>query len=168
MLLRCSIAFLIFFLTFLALIFTKEGFAVNPDTKEVYMEKYKYLNNLIQMPVVLIMFLAGVILVLFGIFKGVIKTSTKGIWFTGLGTVLAVLSVFFIAGFNNTAFYPSTFDLQHSLTIENASSSKFTLVAMSYVSLFLPVVIFYIWYAWKGLTKKKINQADIQNDDMAY
>lgn len=168
MLPMCSGVFLVFFLTFLGLLFTRDGFAVNPDTKEVFMESYKYLHNLIEMPVVLIMFLIGVVLVLAGIFVGSFKKSTKGIWFAGLGTVLAVLALFMLAGFNNTAFYPSTFNLQHSLTIENASSSHYTLTAMSYVSLFVPVVIVYIWFAWKSLTKKKIDKADIDGDDFAY
>lgn len=168
MLPMCSGVFLVFFLTFLGLLFTRDGFAVNPDTKEVFMESYKYLHNLLEMPIVLIMFLIGVVLVLAGIFVGAFKKSTKGIWFAGLGTVLTVLALFMLAGFNNTAFYPSTFNLQHSLTIENASSSHYTLTTMSYVSLFVPVVIAYIWYAWKSLTKKKIDKADIEGDDFAY
>ena len=168
MLPMCSGVFLVFFLTFLALLFTRDGFAVNPETKEIFLESYKYLHNLLEMPIVLIMFLIGVVLVLAGIFVGAFKKSTKGIWFAGIGTVLAVLALFMLAGFNNTAFYPSTFNLQHSLTIENASSSHYTLIAMSYVSLFVPFVIAYIWYAWKSLTKKKIDKADIEDDDMAY
>ncbi|MEA3450999.1 MAG: cytochrome d ubiquinol oxidase subunit II [Bacteroidota bacterium] len=164
----CSVAFLVFFLTFLALILTKEGFAVNPETKEVFMEKYKYLHNFIQMPIVLVLFLIGVVSVLTGIFLGAFKESRKGIWFAGIGTVLTVFSLLLVAGFNNTAFYPSTFDLQSSLTIENASSSKYTLTAMSYVSLLVPIVIAYIWVAWRALTKKKVSEEDIENDDMAY
>lgn len=168
MLKLCSSAFLVFFLTFLGLIFTKDGFAVNPETKQVFMESYKYITNFIEMPILLILFLIGVVLVLLGIFVGAFKESTKGIWFAGIGAVLTVFALLVSVGFNNTAFYPSTFDLQSSLTIENASSSKYTLVAMSYVSLFVPVVIGYIWYAWKSLTTKKINEADIEGDDLAY
>ncbi len=167
-LLRSSVAFLVFFLLFLGLILTKEGFAVNPDTKEVFMEKYKYLHNLIEMPVVLVMFLIGVVLVLFGIFKGAIKGHSGAFWITGLGSVLAVLGVFFIAGFNNTAYYPSVVDLQSSLTIANSSSSRFTLVVMSYVSLGVPFVVTYIAYVWKSLVRKKIDKEDIDNDTMAY
>ena len=99
---------------------------------------------------------------------GAIKKSGKGIWFAGTGTILTVFSIFLLAGFNNTAFYPSTYDLQSSLTIQNASSSKYTLTVMSYVSLLVPFVIAYIWYAWKSLNKNKINEEDINNDDMAY
>ena len=164
----CSIPFLVFFLLFVGLILTKDGFAVNPVTKEIFMENFKYFHNLIEMPIVLIMFLIGVIGVLYGIFLGAFKSSSKGIWFAGLGTFLTVFSVFLLAGFNNTAFYPSTFDLQSSLTIENASSSKYTLVAMSYVSLLVPFVIAYIWYTWKKLNGRKISEADLANDPMKY
>lgn len=164
----CSSLFLVFFLLFVGLILTKEGFAVDPDTKLVFMENFKYLHNLIEMPIVLILFLIGVIGFLYGIFLGTFKTSPKGIWFAGTGTVLIVLAVLMLAGFNNTAFYPSTFDLQSSLTIQNACSSKYTLTAMSWVSLLVPFVIAYIWYAWKSLSKKKVSEADIENDTMKY
>jgi cytochrome d ubiquinol oxidase subunit II len=166
--LKCSGIFLVFFLLFLGLILTKEGFAVNPETKEIFMEKYKYLHNLLEMPLVLIVFLVGVLLVLFGIFKGAIKGHTSAFWFTSLGTVFAVLGLFLVAGFNNTSYYPSVADLQSSLTLENSSSSRFTLVTMSYVSLAVPFVIAYIWYAWRSLTRKKIDQADIESDSMKY
>ncbi len=168
MLKRCSVFFLIFFLLFLGLIFTAKGFAVNPETKEVFQEKYKYFHNLIQMPIVMIIMIVGVLLVLFGIFKGVIKKHDKAFWWTGAGAFLAVFSLFLIVGFNNTAFYPSVEDWQSSLTIENASSSKFTLVTMSYVSLAVPFVIAYIGYAWRSLTRKKINKEDIEKDSMSY
>ena len=165
---KCSILFLVFFLLFVGLVLTKDGFAVNPVTKEVFMEDFKYLHNLIEMPIVLIMFLIGVIGVLYGIFIGAFKSSSKGIWFAGLGTFLTVFSVFLLAGFNNTAFYPSTFDLQSSLTIENASSSKYTLVAMSYVSLLVPFVVAYIWYTWRKLSARKVGEEDLANDPMKY
>lgn len=164
----CSIAFLIFFLLFAVSIFTRDGFAVNPENQEVYMEKYKYFHNLIQMPLVLLIFIVGIAGVLTGIYLGAFKRSAKGIWFAGSGTILTVFSLFLIAGFNNTAFYPSTYDLQSSLTIKNASSSKYTLTVMSYVSLLVPFVIAYIWYAWKSLNKKKISEEDLSSDDMAY
>ncbi len=163
-----TIPFLIVFLGFIALIMTKDGFAVDPITKVVSMESFKYLHNILAMPIVLILFLIGVVLVLGGIFITLFKESRRGIWFAGLGTVLTVFSLFMIAGFNNTAFYPSTFDLQSSLTIETASSSHYTLTTMSYVSLFVPVVIAYIWYAWRMMNKKDIDMVDIKNDDMAY
>ncbi len=164
----CSSAFLVFFLLFLALILTKEGFAIDPGTRLVYMEKFKYLHNLIEMPIVLIMFLAGVVGVLYGIFLGSFKSSSRGIWFAGAGTVLTVLALLMLAGLNNTAFYPSTFDLQSSLSIRNASSSEYTLKVMGWVSLLVPIVIAYIWYAWKSLNKKKVSESDLENDSMKY
>ncbi len=164
----CSVAFLVFFLLFLGLILTKEGFAVNPDTKEVYMEPYKYLLNLIQMPVVLVILLVGVVLVLFGIFKGVFKGEGSSFWWTWGGTILTVIALFLVAGFNNTAYYPSVADLQSSLTIQNSSSSRITLIVMSYVSLFVPVVIIYVAYAWKSMIKEKVSVADVENDPMSY
>ena len=164
----CSAAFLLFFLLFVGLILTREGFAVDPDTKVVFLEKFKYLHNLLEMPLVLALLLAGVVGVLYGIFLGAFKISSKGIWFAGAGTVLTVFSVLMLAGLNNTAFYPSTFDLQSSLTIHNASSSKYTLTVMSYVSLLVPFVVAYIWYSWKSLNTKKVSETDIENDTMKY
>jgi cytochrome d ubiquinol oxidase subunit II len=163
-----SVIFLILFLGFVGLLLTKDGFAVNPDTKLVLMEPFKYLHNLIEMPLVLILFLIGVVGVLYGIYLGAFKSSGKGIWFAGAGTVITVLSVLMLAGFNNTAFYPSTFDLQSSLTIHNASSSKYTLTAMSWVSLLVPFVLIYIWFTWKSMNKRKVSEKDIENDTMAY
>ncbi len=163
-----TIPFLLVFLTFVALLFTSKGFAVDPETSTVSYENYKYLHNLLDMPVVMIMLLLGVVGVLFGIYKSIFKKSAKAVWFTGIGTILTVFSVFLLAGFNNTAFYPSTYDLQSSLTIQNSSSSHYTLTVMSYVSLLVPVVIAYIWYAWKSLSKKKINEDDLANDFMKY
>ena len=158
-------AFLLFFLTFVIWLVMRKGFAVNPETGEVFMEPYKYLHNLIQMPVVLILFLAGVVMVLWGIFVGIKNASSSGIWFAGPGTVFTVLALFFLAGFNNTAFYPSTYDLQSSLTIQNASSSHYTLTAMSYVSLMIPFVIAYIWYAWKAINVKPIDREEMSATD---
>jgi cytochrome bd ubiquinol oxidase subunit II len=163
-----SIAFLVLFLLFVGLLLTKEGFAVNPGTSEVYMEPFKYLHNLLAMPLVMILFLIGVLAVLYGIFLGAFKVSGKGIWFAGAGTIFTVFSLLMLAGFNNTAFYPSTFDLQSSLTIHNASSSKYTLTAMSWVSLLVPFVLLYIWYTWKAMNKRKVSTEDIENDTMAY
>ncbi len=166
-----TVPFLVFFLWFLFALILKDGFAVNPDTKEVTMEPYKYLNNFIEMPIVLSLFLIGVVSVLFGIIKSYLKFdtfSTKGVWFVGIGTILTVFALFLVSGFNNTAYYPSVTDLQSSLTIENSSSSKFTLTAMSYVSLMVPFVAWYIWYAWKAINKKKIDQDEMETDSHVY
>ncbi len=166
-----AVPFLVFFLVFLAFLLLKEGFAVNPGTKEVFMEPYKYLHNLLQMPLVTAIFLLGVASVLLGICCasfGSGKWNDKGIWFSGTGTVLTVFSLFLVAGFNHTAYYPSTFDLQDSLTIENSSSSHYTLTAMSYVSLFVPVVLVYIFFTWRALTGKKIDKAELDMESHAY
>jgi len=162
-----GVPFLVFFLTFVIWLMLRDGYAVNPDTQEVYMEAYKYFHNLIEMPVVLIVFLIGVVGVLFGIGASLFQANyTKGIWSAGVGTVLAVLGLLLVAGFNNTSFYPSTFDLQSSLTIQNASSSHFTLTAMGYASLMVPFVFAYIWYVWKALNKTQIDEDEMESDDI--
>lgn len=163
-----AIPFLIFFLIFIIWLLFIDGFAYDPSTKQVTMETHKYLHNFIEMPVVLVLFLIGVLLVLAGIGKSIIKTCTNGIWYAGVGTVLTVFSLFLIAGLNNTAFYPSTFNLQNSLTIVNASSSKYTLTVMSYVSLFVPVVAAYIWIAWRSVNNKKIDEKEMSEDIHVY
>jgi cytochrome d ubiquinol oxidase subunit II len=160
-----AVPFLVFFLYFVIHLLLKQGFAYNPETGEVFMEPYKYFNNLIQMPLVLVTFLAGVVLVLAGIARFVFCRSLKGIWLSGAGTFLAVLALFLIAGLNNTAFYPSLYNLQQSLTIENSSSSHYTLTAMSYVSLFVPVVITYIFFVWRAINNKPIEKADLEEKD---
>lgn len=160
-----AIPFLVFFLYFVIYLLVKDGFAYSQSTGEVFMEPFKYLHNLLAMPLVLVLFLAGVVLVLFGIVKFLFLKSNKGIWYAGPGTVLTVFALFLIAGFNNTAFYPSTFNLQHSLTIENSSSSHYTLTAMSYVSLFVPVVIAYIYWAWKSIDNKQIEEKDLNDNE---
>jgi cytochrome d ubiquinol oxidase subunit II len=149
-----AIPFVVFFLVFVIWTLVSEGFAVNPETGEVYMESMKYLNNFLQMPILLVVFLVGVLLVLYGIIISLLKPKyRKGIWFAGPGAILTVTMLIFITGVNNTAFYPSVSDLQSSLTIQNASSSKFTLNAMAWVSLFIPIVMAYIAYAWRALEK---------------
>ena len=166
-----AVPFVVFFLTFVIWTLLSTGFAVNPETGEVFMEPYKYLHNLIQMPVVAILFVLGVALVLIGIIRPLTcfeKCSTKGIWGAGIGTVLAVLALFMLAGFNNTAYYPSTFDLQSSLTIQNSSSSLYTLTAMSYVSLLVPFVIAYIWIAWRSIDNKKIDIEELKSETHVY
>lgn len=160
-----AVVFLVFFLYFVIRILLKDGFAYHPETLEVFMEPYKYLNNYLQMPVALILFLAGVLLVLYGIGITWFKESRKGIWFSGPGTFLTVLSLFFVLGYNNTCFYPSSYDLQSSLTIQNASSSHYTLTAMTYISLFVPVVAAYIFFTWRAIDKHKINDEDMKSGD---
>lgn len=163
-----TIPFLVFFLYFVIRLLIMEGFAYDPKEGIVSMETYKYLNNFLAMPIVLVIFLAGVVLVLYGIIKSLLKTYTKGIWLTGTGTVLTVLGLFLVAGYNNTPFYPSNFDLQSSLTIQNASSSEYTLTVMSYVSLFVPFVLAYIYYAWSAINKKKIDADEMSDGEHHY
>jgi cytochrome d ubiquinol oxidase subunit II len=163
-----SILFLLFFLFFVISILFSTGFAADPLTGAISLEQYKYFHNFIQMPVVLIIFLSGVVGVLYGIGIALISNSTKGIFYTGAGTVLTVFSLFLVAGFNGTSFYPSTYDLQSSLTIRNASSSLFTLKTMMYVSFIIPLVLGYIWYAWRAISNKNITREEMLSDDHKY
>ena len=163
-----SIPFLIFFLYFIVSLLVSKGFAVDSVTGNIIIEKFKYLHNFVEMPVVLVLFLAGVIGVLSGIGITILKKSVTGIWFSGAGTILSVFSLFLIAGFNGTSFYPSIYDLQSSLTIRNASSSLFTLKTMMYVSFIMPFVIAYIWYAWKAINRTKITEGEMNSDGHAY
>ncbi|QIK61349.1 cytochrome d ubiquinol oxidase subunit II [Dysgonomonas sp. HDW5A] len=164
-----ALPFVVFFLTFVIWTFLSKGFAVDPVTKIVSLVDYKYFINLIEMPVVGIFFLLGVLLVLYGIIRTLIAESyASGIWFSGLGTVITVCTLLLLAGYNNTAYYPSTADLQSSLTIQNSSSSEFTLVAMSYASILVPFVLAYIIYAWGSLEKKKFKGEDLKEDGHVY
>lgn len=153
--------FLVFFLLFVVVILTREGFAVNPENGAVVAEKYKYLHNFLQMPFVTVLFLAGVVGVLYGLIITIFNKSIKGIWFTAPGSFLAVVALFLVAGFNNTAFYPSVYDPESSLTIDNACSSQFTLTTMFYVSFSVPFIVAYITYAWNALTNKKITEDEL-------
>lgn len=160
-----SVLFLVFFLFWLIRLLLIDGFAVNPANQEVSMEAHKYLNNFLEMPFVLVVFLVGVVMVLMGIFINVFQKSKNGIWFSGIGTVLTVWMLLLNAGFNNTAYYPSTYNLQNSLTIYNSSSSEFTLRTMSYVSLLVPFVLAYIALVWKKLDAKNISEKDLDETE---
>ena len=162
-----AIPFLVCFLVWAVVLLLRNGYAVSPDGT-VSMEKCKYLHNLIGMPVVLVMLLAGVVLVLLSIWKGAFTRSRKGIWAGGIGTVLVVMSVFFIAGFHGTSYYPSCTDLQSSLTLTNSSSSYFTLKVMSCVSLLIPFVLAYIVYAWRQMDRGGISKEEISAEENKY
>lgn len=162
-----AIPFLICFLTWAGILLVKEGFAVD-STGTVFMEKFKYLHNLLQMPAVLAMLLMGVVLVLASIWMGGFTKSRKAIWAGGIGSVFTVMSVFFLAGFNGTAYYPSNADLQSSLTLANSCSSQYTLFVMSCVSLLIPFVLAYIIYAWRAMDKKKITEKEIKVSQDIY
>lgn len=163
-----TLLFLPFFLGFVAWLLLRDGFGVDANGV-VSMVPYKYFHNLIEMHVFGIgLFLIGVVLVLLGVFVTVFKESRRGIWFSGLGTFLVVLTVFFTAGYNGTAFYPSYAALQSSLTIRNASSSHFTLTVMSYVSLAIPFVLAYIAFVWRAMNDKDMTIEEIQQEHELY
>jgi cytochrome bd ubiquinol oxidase subunit II len=163
-----SVPFLIFFLYFVVSLLISDGYAADPVTGTITIEKFKYLHNFLEMPAVAVIFLAGVAGVLSGIGISLLGKSTRGIWFSGAGTLLAVFSLFLLAGFNGTSFYPSSYDLQSSLTIKNASSSLFTLKTMMYVSFVIPFVVIYIWYAWKAINNEKITIEEMNSDEHKY
>ena len=163
----CTVVFLILFLAFLVRLLLKDGYAYSPETGLIMMEPMKYLHNLLEMWPLLILLLIGVVLVLYGITKTIwSKTYVGGIWPTGIGVVLTVLVLLLIAGWNNTAYYPSNADLQSSLTIENSCSSEFTLRTMAVVSLLIPFVLAYIAYCWRSLDKKKIDKQEIRQGEV--
>ncbi|WP_302581538.1 cytochrome d ubiquinol oxidase subunit II [Paraprevotella clara] len=164
-----SVPFLLFFLAFVIHTLLKDGFAVHPETGIVFMEPYKYFHNLTDMPILLVLFLSGVTGVLFGLIRGIFcHTSRNGFWLTGTGTILTVLSLLLCVGYNHTAYYPSTADLQSSLTLANSSSSLFTLKTMAYVSLLLPVVVAYIAYVWKVMDRKPLTSEEITGNEDVY
>ena len=164
-----TIPFLLFFLAFVINLVLTEGFAVDPQSQVVFMQPFKYFINLTQMPAVGAVLLVGVIAVLMGISKTIfVKGWKKGIWFTGVGTVLTVLALLLCAGWNDTAYYPSLADLQSSLTIHNSCSSPFTLKVMSFVSLLIPFVLAYIYYAWRALDLRKIDSKEMDESHHAY
>jgi cytochrome d ubiquinol oxidase subunit II len=150
----------------LASLLLMQGFSFD-ENGVVSMVSGKYLANLLAMPTVLVLLLAGLVLVVWGVILTSFLGGFRGIWFGGLGTVLVGLAVFFTAGFNNTPFYPSKADLQSSLTIFNASSSHYTLTAMTYVAFVIPLVLAYIAYVWYLMDGRKIGAEDI-NDTKAY
>ena len=164
-----TIPFLLFFLAFVIHLLLADGFAVDPQSQVVFMQPFKYFINRMQMPIVAAVLLIGVIAVLMGISKTIfVKGWKKGIWFTGVGTVLTVLALLLCAGWNNTAYYPSLADLQSSLTIQNSCSSPFTLKVMSIVSLLVPFVLAYIYYAWRALDLRKIDSKEMNESHHTY
>ena len=169
-----TVPFLILFVAYLVHVLLKDGYAVDASTGEISMEPMKYLHNLVAMWPLAIVLVVGIVFVLYGIGievlprKATSRKYNQGIWFAGIGTVLTVLVLLLLAGWNDTAFYPSTADLQSSLTIQNASSSLFTLRTMFYVSLLIPFVLAYIAYAWHAMDRKKITQEEFADAQHAY
>ena len=163
-LIGAAVPFVVLFVAYLIHVLLKDGFAVD-DLGRIYMEPYKYLNNFIDMWYLTIVLLIGVVLVLFGIGKTILsKTYIGGIWPAGIGTVLTVLALLLCCAWNNTAYYPSTADLQSSLTLQNSCSSEFTLTTMFYVSLLVPFVLAYIVYAWRAIDAQKLDKEEIKTD----
>lgn len=161
-----AVPFVLFFVSFLVHVLVKDGFAVSPEKGTIVMEPMKYLTNLTEMWYVAVVLIIGVVLVLFGIIRSVKSaTYTKGIWPAGIGTILTVCALLLCAGWNNTAYYPSNADLQSSLTIANSCSSEFTLRTMAIVSIFIPFVLAYIFYAWHSIDKKKIDKNEIAKEE---
>ena len=163
-----AIAFLIVFLAFAVRLLLMKGFAYDPESLTVGMENFKYLHNFLAMPLVLVLFLIGVVLVLAALVNTLFRGSTICFYTAGAGTVLVVFSLFLIAGLNNTCYYPSNYDLQSSLNIVNSSSSHYTLTAMSWVSLLTPFVLAYIYLAWSAINNKKIDAEEMENDTHVY
>ena len=162
-----SVPFLLFFVAWFVILMLKDGFSVDADGV-VSMEPYKYLQNFLHQRIVFIPLVAGVLLVLAGLYLGIFTKHRRGFWFAFPGTVLVVVSVFFLAGFNGTAYYPSLTDLQSSLTIRNSSSSYFTLKVMFWVSLLIPFVVAYIAYAWHAMDRRKITREEIEKTRHKY
>ncbi len=164
-----AIPFIVFFVLFLVLILLGVGYEVDAATGKISLVSNKYFFNLIEMYWVGIALLVGVVFVLSAILRSVMKKEFRsGIWFSGIGTVLVVLCLFFIAGYNNTAYYPSVADMQSSLTIYNSSSSFFTLKVMSVVSVLVPIVLAYIAYTWRIMDRKSITEKEMQSENDKY
>ena len=158
-----SLLFLAAFLAFFGWLLCSDGRAIDPASGTVSIEPYKYLHNLLAMPAVAIVLLAGVAAVLWGLWSG----GRRAIWFSGAGTILTVLALLLLAGWNDTCYYPSLTDMQSSLAITNSSSSLFTLKVMSVVSLLIPFVAAYIWYAWRALTRP-ISEREVEEAEHKY
>lgn len=163
-----SVGFLIAFVGFLVYLLTKDGFAV-ADDRTIVLEPYKYLHNLLEIRSVPFLFVFGVGYVLHGIIRTLADEKfTRGIWSTGFGTVFTVLGLLCLAGYNHTAYYPSTADLQSSLTLSNSCSSEFTLTAMSIVSFLIPLVLAYIFYAWHAIDRKSLTREELNEEKHKY
>ncbi len=163
-----TLLFLPLFIGVVVSLLLMNGYGYDPLSKTVEITAYKYLHNLLEMPAVALMLLAGTLLVLYSLYITLYRESTKGIWSSGLGTVLVVMGLFLILGWNNTVYYPSLSDLQSSLTIENSSGSHYTLTAMSYVSLLVPFVLGYIILVWRAMDREPITIDEVEADSHHY
>ncbi|RUM67764.1 MAG: cytochrome C oxidase assembly protein, partial [Sulfurospirillum sp.] len=144
------------------------GYRYEPSSKIVSIEAMKYLHNFLDMPIVAGMLIIGALMLILGIVLSLFSKNDKGIWPSGLGTVLVVISLFFVLGYNHTAYYPSLVDMQSSLNIENSSGSHYTLKTMAYVSLLVPFVLGYIIIVWRAMNREKITVDEVKNDPHHY
>lgn len=167
-LVRNAIPFLVFFLAFVAAILIGKGYRADAVTGEVSLVKYHYLHNLTGNIFTMILFLCGVVLVLVSLWLAIFRGSRRAIWYGGFGTVPVVMSLFFLAGYGETSFYPSSADLDSSLTLAKASSSLFTLKTMMYVSFIIPFVVAYIWYAWSSINRERITGEEMSGEGHSY
>lgn len=164
-----ALLFVICFISFVIHLLLKDGLCFISETEEFLLTSYKYLNNAIEMPIITLLFLVGVVCVLFGIIRTLMSTRyNKGIWFSSIGTIFAVTSLLALAGLNNTAYYPSTTDINSSLCIANSSASEFTLLTMSVVSGIIPFVVAYIYYAWRKIDHNKLTETEIMTTEHKY
>lgn len=164
---RLSVGFVVLFVAWLAALLLADGWTADPATGAISVEPYKYLHNLADMPWVAVALVVGIVTVLWSIALGWIGRR-RAIWFGGVGTVITVLSLLLLAGWNHTVYYPSLADMQSSLTIANSSSSLFTLKTMFWVSLFVPFVVAYIWYAWRALSRQPMTREEIRQEGGHY
>ena len=156
-----TVPFLVLFLAFVGRVLTATGLVYDAATQTFAPEAYRYLHSFLSMPLVALLFLVGVVLVLLGILRTLLKPSTvRGIWFTGIGTVLTGTALLLVAGLDGTAYYPSSLDPQSSLCLANSCSSEFTLTVMSVVSLLIPFVLAYIAYAWHAIDLGGLSRKD--------
>lgn len=157
--------FLLMFLCVMFQLFTMDGFATDAQGT-VSMQSGKYLHNLLQMPAVLAIFLLGALLLVAGVAANLLRPAfRRGIWLAAPGTILAVMAIFMLAGYNQTAYYPSTAHLQSSLTLANSCSSEFTLRTMAAVSLIIPLVVAYIAYFWRQMDKKSLTSEELERGE---
>lgn len=165
--------FVVFFLWFLTMVLTTDGYTVKTGEygtiASIELTPYFYFKNFCHLWWAAVTLLVGVVAVLYGLLRSVLSERwTKGVWYAGIGVFLTVASLFWVAGFGDSAFYPSLTDPMSSLTIRNSSSSEFTLTAMSYVSIIIPFVLGYICYVWASMDRRKLTASELETTSHKY
>ncbi|MGD9655069.1 MAG: cytochrome d ubiquinol oxidase subunit II [Sulfuricurvum sp.] len=131
---------------------------------QIALESNRYWYTFIHYPLsILVPFIIGLALFVLGGLRG----AKTGFWYASAGTVMMVFSLLFSTGVGGAPFYPSTSDIQSSLTTLNSSGSRYTLAVMGYVSLFVPVVLGYIAYVWRSMGRP-VTHEEIKNDPFSY